>query len=91
MIRLLLIRLWPVFVPLLIYVAWMFYRRRIARKQDAEIPGWKDGPWLWAVIATFVLAVGGFLFLGLSAPSNRDTTYEPIRFQDGKLIQERMD
>lgn len=91
MIRLLFVRLWPVFIPLLLYVAWMIYRRRQARKLGAAIPPWTDGPWVWAVMATLLIAMTGFVLLGLIEPADRDSIYEPAHMENGTLIQERME
>lgn len=85
MIRLLLVRFWPVFLPIVIYLVWLAYARRKAGKNNEPKPGIWDGPWQWAVIATLALALGAFLLLGLSNDAN-DGVYVPAQMQpDGTV------
>jgi hypothetical protein len=90
MIRLLL-QFWPITLPLLLYLLWMWLKRRRARRAGIDIPLWKDGPWHWALVAALLIAIGGFLILGLSASPNRDAVYHPTQFNDGQLIRETME
>jgi hypothetical protein len=85
------IEFWPVLLPLVLYILWMLRRRRRAVKAGETVPEWREGPWMWAIVATFLLIMGGLLILGLSAESNRDSAYKPTQLKDGKLIQERFE
>jgi len=86
----LLIRFWPITLPLLLYLLWMWGKRRRARRAGMELPLWTDGPWVWAVAAALLMAIGGFLLLGLSAEPNRDAVYHPTTYKNGTLIKEQM-
>ncbi len=91
MIKLLITKFWPAFIPILLYLLWLYVRRRKAKKQGEEVPGWRDGPWAYAVIASLLLLIGGFIYLALSADSNRETGYTPKRYEGGKLIPESLE
>ncbi len=82
---------WPVLLPVLIYLLWMLRHRNLAAQAGEDVPDWTEGPWLWAATATVVLAMIGFLILGLSAEPNREEIYSPAEFKDGELVEERFD
>lgn len=85
MIRIILIRFWPAFIPLALYVLWMVYRRYKAKRHEDPIPKWMDGPWLWSVTATALLLIGALFWWGLSSEPNAGTNYQPKQLIDGKL------
>lgn len=89
MIRLI-IKFWPALIPIVIYVAYMFWRKRHAKKNNLDIPHLFDGPWVWAVAAMFAIIIGGFIIMGVSAPTNPGTEYEPAHLENGKIIPERL-
>lgn len=86
MLRLLLLRFWPVLIPLLLYILWLALRRRRARKNEEDIPGWLDGPWMWAVAASFILLILGFLILGIWGEGADIGQYTPARVENGRII-----
>ena len=81
------IRFWPVFVPLLLYIVWMWWRIRKAKKKGEEVPRIKDGPWFWAVLSALLIAIGLFLFLGMTQQENAGASYTATKYKDGKLIK----
>lgn len=85
MLKILFIRFWPVFLPLLLYLAWLAFARRKAGKAGAEKPGFFDGPWLVPVMATMGLAIAAMLYLGLSAEEVQGS-YIPAHQEDGRLV-----
>lgn len=87
MVRIIMFRLWPAFIPLIVYVLWMLYRRRKAKRDDSIPPAFRDGPWVWAVGASLLIAMLCFISLGLSTPHNSGTSYQPTQLKDGKLIK----
>lgn len=88
--RLILLRFWPVLLPILLYLAWLAYARRKAGKENREKPGFTDGPWLWPTASTLLLLIGVFIWLGTSADPV-DGTYVPAQLKDGQLIPSRID
>lgn len=85
MLKLLILRFWPVLLPVLFYLAWLAFARRKAGKSGEKKPGFFDGPWLWPVVATLLLTMGAFLWLGFSA-QEVDGIYVPAQQVDGKII-----
>ena len=84
MIRIL-IRFWPVLIPALLCLLWMFYQRRKAHKAGVDLPRFADGPWYWAAVASILIAIGCFLLLGLSSqPVSGE--YEPAHVENGKVV-----
>ena len=79
------LRFWPVFIPLLVYIIWMIRVRKVARKVGDPLPDFRDGPWFWALIATLCVAVIMFISLGLSKESVTGE-YVPPHVEDGKMI-----
>lgn len=91
MLKLIITKFWPALVPLALYVLWMLLRKRKAKNANEAIPGWMDGPWLWAVVASILMVIAGFFWLGLSSENNSGTSYQPKEFKDGQLIEERLE
>ena len=91
MLRLLLLRFWPVFLPILLYLVWLAYARRKAAKHSTSKPGLLDGPWHWAVGASLVIGIFCFVFLGMSHQTN-DGVYVPAEMQpDGSITAPRLE
>jgi len=86
MIRLIMIRFWPAFIPLIVYVLWLTLRRRKARQTGDVVPGWRDGPLIWAILASLALVMLGFFSFGLSLEHNEGSGYEPKRFEGGQMV-----
>lgn len=86
MLKLLITRFWPVLVPILLYVAWLWYVRRKAAKAGETQPTFFDGPWLWAVMASLLLCIGGFIMLGLTQEGLSEGHYVPAKLVGGKIM-----
>lgn len=88
MLKLLVVRFWPVLLPILIYLLWLVLARRKAHKKGDPLPTFFDGPWIWTVVATLALAIGGFVFLGALSTKDNSTEgrYVPAKVIDGKII-----
>lgn len=83
------LRFWPILLPLVVYILWIAYCRRKARRMGHPVPAFRDGPWVWAVTASLLLAIGGFLWLGFT-PDTQDGTYIPAHREDGRLVPARV-
>lgn len=85
MIRFLLIKFWPALIPIALYLMWFAYKRYKLRQSD-EVVRITDGPWLITVVSTLLLAIGGFLWLGLTDEKTGPASYHPAIMVDGKII-----
>lgn len=84
------LRLWPAFIPLLLYVIWLWRRRYHSRKADLVQPRFFDGPWLITLISSLVIGIVCLLWLGLQpSKPNPQGGYQPKMFRDGKLIEQQ--
>lgn len=86
MLRLLFIRFWPVFVPLVLYTLWLGWRRRRAKQLGHPVPAFRDGPWLWMVVSMLGIGILCFLWLGLSS-EHTGSEYVPAHMEDGRLLE----
>lgn len=84
MIRIL-IRFWPVLIPVLLCLLWILHKRRKAVRAGEVMPRFSEGPWYWVAIASIVIAVVCFMVLGLSNTPVTGT-YEPAHVEGGKII-----
>jgi hypothetical protein len=85
MIRLLLFRFWPVFIPLIIYWLWWMNVGKIAKKEGKPAPLFRDGPWYWAVITSLCLALLCFAILALGEQEQKGE-YVPPHMEKGALV-----
>lgn len=70
--RFILLRFWFIFLPLIAYVLYVQWRRGNAIRKGLPPPRLFDGPWRMAVIATLLLGIGGFVFLGMTEPASTE-------------------
>jgi hypothetical protein len=85
MIRLILFRFWPAFLPLVIYLLWHRNAVRLAKKEGAQIPHFREGPIYWAVLASLVIAVFCFLVMAIGlTPQKGD--YVPPVVKEGTMV-----
>jgi heme/copper-type cytochrome/quinol oxidase subunit 2 len=88
MVRLIVTKFWPAFIPLLLYVLWMIYLYRRAKKTGEPSPPWMRGNSWWLTIgATLIIAALCFVSLGLLMPANDGTGYTPTQMRDGTIIK----
>jgi hypothetical protein len=80
-----LFRFWPVLIPLIIYLLWMFIVRNKAKRAGEPLPHFKDGPWFWAVVAALATGIVIFIILGLSHQPNTGN-YVPPKTENGRII-----
>ena len=88
MLRLLLLRFWPALIPLALYLIWHELRKRKSRRMGQEPARMVEGPWLWAVSAALMIAVGMMLFYGFTAERRTDVAYEPPQVNEqGDIVR----
>lgn len=90
MFRFLIFRLWPAWIPILLYVGWFLWRTRKHAKEGLEKPKITDGPWRMTLLAAMLLAAGSLLLWGLMEPAQQGG-YTPAHMENGKLIRGQVD
>lgn len=85
MLRLLLFRFWPVFLPILAYLLWLAVQRSKVAKAGEKKPSFFDGPWFWTVMASLLTAGVCFLFFGSTADPVKGE-YVPPQVIDGVIV-----
>jgi hypothetical protein len=84
MLRILLVRFWPVWIPLLVWLIWYFGWGR--KKQKAKgLAAWEQRLWLWATLLSLGLLAACIILLGVSEPAV-EGTYVPAHVHDGELV-----
>lgn len=85
MIRFIIFRLWPAFLPLIVYMIWHRLKVRQAKKAGLPPPHFRDGPIYWVVISCLGIAALIFVLLGAEMEEQKGV-YVPPYLQDGKLV-----
>ena len=80
-----LFRFYPVLVPLLLYLSWLYIVRRRALKNGGVLPRFRDGPIFWLLMASLVIAVLCFITLGFSIDGQKGN-YQPPHMEGEKLV-----
>lgn len=85
MLRMLMADFWPIILPLVFYLGYMFAKRRRAKRKGEEIPPFLKGHAFWVIVATMAVAIACFVALGLSSKP-LEGVYDPAHLQDGKMV-----
>lgn len=86
MLKLIIFRFWPVFIPVILYLLWRVLRKRKGEEASPIVDERKH--WFWVAVASLALLIISFLIFGLTTRPN-EGVYEPARVEDGKLIPGR--
>ena len=80
-----LFRFWPVLIPLIVYLLWLYIVGRKAKKAGQPGVHFLDGPWYWVVITSLVIGIGCFMLLATSLTGDAGE-YIPPHMQKGVLV-----
>ena len=84
-----LLRFWPVFIPIIIYIIWLYRVGRKATIDGKPIMRFRDGPWYQAVLASLLIGIGCLLVLGVSVEGGKGE-YVPPHMKNGEMIPGRV-
>ncbi len=77
----------PLIAPLAVYILWLWYARKRAETSGDEPPSFTKGAAFWAILVGFVLTLASLAFLAATGGVSPDAgTYNPPRFEDGKVV-----
>lgn len=91
MLKLFFLKAWPALIPVAIYLIWLAIRRRKARRAGDTLPTLLSGPWITTLGVSLAVLAACLFYAGLSAEQNAGVSYQPKRFEDGKLIGETLE
>ncbi len=86
MTRILLQYLLPLLLPAAIYFGWVWLAQRTGKGQADGFTPLQEGPWFWLVTAGLALMVAGLVFTALMGKGQIEGTYEPPRFEGGRVV-----
>lgn len=86
MSRMLLQFLLPLLLPAAVYFGWLWLANRTGKGQAGESMQLQEGLWFWLVAAGLALMVGGLVFTALIGQGHVEGTYEPPRFEGGRVV-----
>ncbi len=86
MSRIVLQYLLPLLLPAALYFGWLWLARRTGKGQAGGVTPLQDGPWFWLVTAGLALMVAGLVFTALMGQGQVEGTYEPPRFEGGRVV-----
>jgi IS5 family transposase len=90
-VRLILLRLLLVILPVLLYLAWRFWRHRRAVAQGLPGRDLRAGPGVWLLSGGLVMAIASLAFVGLTGGEPPGGNYVPPRYEDGKIVPSHTD
>ena len=86
MSRILLQYLLPLLLPAAVYFGRVWLANRTGKGQAGGVTSLQEGPWFWLVAAGLALMVAGLVFTALIGQGHVEGTYEPPRFEGGRVV-----
>lgn len=87
MLRVLLLKLWPVFIPLGFYLLWRFILSRRTTTQRRIAEHIEESLLFWAVLTSLALLIGSLIWWGMNQETDqRSGQYMPPKVVDGELV-----
>lgn len=85
MTRMLLQYLFPLILPIAVYLVWTWIAGK-RRRTAEEPPLWYEGPWFWLIVAGFLLMVTVLAISATIGGGSPEGTYVPPRVEDGRVV-----
>ena len=88
MFRIFFTYVFPLLLPTVAYMAWVWYaRRRHDADSGDDLPALRRGPLFWSLVTGFVLMMAGLTVIALTSGDPPDSgTYQSPRIEDGKIV-----
>jgi hypothetical protein len=91
MARILLTYLVPFLLPLVGYMAWIWYRTWYAEKHGGDAPKFEKGRWPLLLFLGAAFSLSILAFTAFTTGGDPDDVYVPAHMEDGKLVPGRME
>ncbi len=79
------IELWPLLVPLTVYLLWHARRVRRCRRLGECPPRMREGPWSWVLISTLIIAIV-LMLVKIVFDTQEKGTYTPPHLENGRVV-----
>tara|TARA_B100000686_G_scaffold353541_1_gene459574 strand:- start:1643 stop:1918 length:276 start_codon:yes stop_codon:yes gene_type:complete len=89
--KLILTKILPLALPLLVYLVWLFYAHKRARKHGTQINQLSDAPWLLIGLSGLAVLIIGMLTLGILTGDDVGGVYIPSHIENGEVVKGRID
>ncbi len=76
----------PFLAPFVLYGIYYLLVRRRALASGGTAPSLSEAPWVWLVIAGFILLVVSLVVFAIYDGSDIGGSYVPSRFEDGRIV-----
>ena len=89
--KLLLTKILPLALPILIYLVWLFYAHKRARKRGTQVNQLSDAPWLLIGLSGLTVLIVGMIALGFFTGEDTGGIYIPSYLENGEVVKGRID
>ena len=89
--KLLLTKILPLALPILIYLVWLIYAQKHARKRGTQVNRLSDAPWLLIGFSGLAVLIVGMVALGLFTGEDIGGIYIPSYLENGEVVKGRID
>ncbi len=89
--KLLLTKILPLALPILVYLTWLAYARKRARKTGTSLNQVSDAPWLLIALSGVMVLILGMLALGLLTGEEAGGIYIPPHLENGEVVKGRIE
>ena len=79
----------PFLLPILVFVLWVVLSHRRGGHDKSVVERISSGPWLWLLLAGFVLLATGLGFLAMEGEPPGGT-YQAPHMKDGRIVPGRV-
>lgn len=86
MLKVLLTQVFPLLLPIVIYLLWLRAARRRASAAGGANPRWHDAPWTLMVASGLFVLIVGMVSLALFTGEEPGGTYVPPYVEDGVVV-----
>ena len=83
--------LFPLLLPLALYLGWVWFSRRRGADGTKVVTSLAEGPVFWLVLLGFVLLAGGLVTWAMTSGEGTGGTYHPPHYEDGRVVPGRVE